>query len=61
MSAEQAAWYTKQVFIDVEKNKMTYDAKKVCERLGVDPLDLVEKTLAEFKSLSKINNENITP
>jgi len=41
-------WYLKLVFIDTGLSKLTYDAKKGCERLGINPNDLFEKTLEEF-------------
>ena len=43
ISADQASYFTKQVFIDTATLKMHQEAKRACERVGVNPQDLIEK------------------
>lgn len=37
ISKEQAQYFQKMIFIDVNTNKLHFDAKKACERVGVNP------------------------
>ena len=37
------------IFIDVNANKLHFEGKKACERVGVNPLDLIEKSMDEFQ------------
>jgi len=37
------------IFIDVNANKLHFEGKKACERVGVNPLDLIEKPIDEFQ------------
>ena len=51
---EMVQWFTKLIFID--NQKMNYDAKKGCKRLGINPLEFKEKTMEEFKYNSKLGD-----
>ena len=58
VSLEQATWFQKQIFIDLNTYKMNYEAKRAVDRVGINPHDLQEKTLEEFKHNAK--DENVT-
>lgn len=45
--------YSKQVFADVASGKLNFEAKRAVERVGVNALDLVEKTEEEFNYKAK--------
>ena len=49
ISVDMVAHYTKSLFIDVATMKMTVDARRVCERLGLKPEDLLEKSDATIR------------
>ena len=44
ITADQAAQITKLIFTDLAERKLTNEAKRVCERIGVNVDDLVEKS-----------------
>ena len=58
ISNEQTAWYTKQIFIDPTIQKLSFEAKRACDRVGINPADLKEKTLEEFKFNSKFDSDS---
>jgi hypothetical protein len=39
----------KTIFADPQFTKLNYEAKKACKKQGIDPNDLNEKTMEEFK------------
>ena len=44
ITAEQAALCTRAIFTDLVEKKLTNEAKRVTERLGISVEDLVEKS-----------------
>ena len=47
--------FNKMIFADMSSMKLTFDGQKACERLGVNPSDLIEKTPQEIKK--EVRNE----
>lgn len=37
------------IFVDINTNKLHIEGKKACERVGVNPEDLIEKVMDEFQ------------
>lgn len=54
-----AQYYQKQIFIDVNSNKLHIEGKKACERVGVNPEDLIEKVIDEFEYNAR--SEDVKP
>ena len=48
INQDLALVYAKQIFADVATGKLTYEAKRAVERVGINALDLIEKTEEEF-------------
>ena len=49
----------KSIFVDPQFTKLNCESKKACKKQGIDPLDLIEKTMEEFKYNSGPNDTDI--
>ena len=60
ITAEQAALCTRAIFTDLVEKKLTNEAKRVTERLGISVEDLVEKSNQEIKYEARFNAATLT-
>ena len=60
ISKEMTQYYQKMIFIDISTGKLNNESKKVCDRVGVNPEDLLEKTTEEFEYNARSEQSPIT-
>lgn len=60
ITADMAAHATKIIFIDVEAKKLTSEARRVCERLGINVDDLIEKSADQIRYEARFDTAPIT-